>query len=137
MGKSRQPVLVTQKALILNSEGKLLALKDSTNKKWEFPGGHLEKGEQPEEGLKREVKEETGLEIKVETPVYSSAYENRHGNWTFGVVYLCLVEEEDVSISQEHEEWGWIKPEEFREKPAFQGYMEALEEGLEIREKIL
>jgi 8-oxo-dGTP diphosphatase len=32
---------------------------------WNFPGGHIEEGETPEEACIREVKEETGFEIKI------------------------------------------------------------------------
>lgn len=41
-------------------EGKDLALL------WEFPGGKLEEGESIEECIKREIKEELDVEIKVE-----------------------------------------------------------------------
>ena len=34
--------------------------------KWSIPGGHLELGETPEEGAAREVKEEVGLDVKIQ-----------------------------------------------------------------------
>ena len=44
-------------------EDKTLLLYHPKHKKWLPPGGHLELGETPPEGAKREVREETGLEI--------------------------------------------------------------------------
>jgi 8-oxo-dGTP diphosphatase len=36
---------------------------------WDLPGGFLEQGEHPAEGLRREVREETGLEIEILEPL--------------------------------------------------------------------
>lgn len=57
-------------ALIFNDQGKiLLALRGDKAKnergKWEIPGGAVEFGEAIRDGLKREIKEEIGLEIEV------------------------------------------------------------------------
>ncbi|MCC2631310.1 MAG: hypothetical protein K0S20_9 [Patescibacteria group bacterium] len=57
--------------IIFNKEGKaLLALRgDKTpneSNHWEFPGGELEFGEDLEEALIREIKEEFGIEIRIE-----------------------------------------------------------------------
>lgn len=56
-----------QKAFITN-EGKLLLVKKSEDdpfhpNEWEVPGGRMEFGEKLDEHIKREVKEEVGLDI--------------------------------------------------------------------------
>jgi mutator protein MutT len=57
---------VTAGAVIQNEEGKVLLLKHTfrTGSGWGLPGGFLEGGEQPLEGLRRELREEIGLEIE-------------------------------------------------------------------------
>ena len=44
-------------------QGQVLLLMHPKLKKWLPPGGHVEENESPPEAAKREVKEETGLEI--------------------------------------------------------------------------
>jgi 8-oxo-dGTP diphosphatase len=65
------------KALIRNKEGKILLLK--VNKKtlkkhvgeeyWDIPGGRIHRDSTVQETLKREIKEETGLDIKSIRPI--------------------------------------------------------------------
>ena len=57
---------VTAGALIFNNEGKVLLLKHRfrAGSGWGIPGGFLEVGEQPEEALRRELREEIGLEVE-------------------------------------------------------------------------
>ena len=52
--------------LIVNNEGKILLAKSHKwFDKYTLPGGHIEIGETMEEALKREVKEEVGLDVEV------------------------------------------------------------------------
>lgn len=58
--------LVGAAAVILDSEGRILLVKHNYGKfNWELPGGLSEKDESAEDTAKREVFEETGLEITV------------------------------------------------------------------------
>lgn len=64
--RATQPLFtVTAAAVVLNDEGRLLLLKHvfRPGSGWGIPGGFLNKEEQPEEALRRELREEVGLEI--------------------------------------------------------------------------
>ena len=53
--------------------GRCLALRRGGE--WVFPKGHLEQGERPEDAAIREVREETGLEVRIIQPIGSTRYE--------------------------------------------------------------
>ena len=76
---------VSVAAAIFDEAGeKVLVIKRRENGKWEPPGGVLELGETIEDGLRREVREETGAEIAVGplTGVYK--------NMSLGIVALVF-----------------------------------------------
>ena len=50
---------------ILIKDNKILLMRMKRTEKYFFPGGGVEKGEKLEDGLRREAREETGLEIEI------------------------------------------------------------------------
>ena len=56
--------LVSVAALVVNDEGRILLVK-SPWRGWEYPGGLIEAGETFHEALRREVREEAGVEIEI------------------------------------------------------------------------
>ena len=105
---------VGEYGVIVNSRGEFLILrlplnKEFTKEMWMLPGGRLDCDDQPELGLKREVLEETGLKIKVLTPVHVARWGIEKPP-KYSVFFLCkLIGKQDVKISNEHTERKWIK----------------------------
>lgn len=58
-------ILVFAGGCIFDASGKVLLQRRGDSKKWGFPGGAIEIGETPEMAAIREVKEETGLDVRV------------------------------------------------------------------------
>lgn len=50
---------------VFHKERKVLLVRDLSNSGWDLPGGFLNHGESPEIGLKREIREELGVEIEI------------------------------------------------------------------------
>lgn len=53
-------------ALFFDEQGRVLLVKPTYKEGWEIPGGYVEPGETPIEACEREIKEELGLDRKVE-----------------------------------------------------------------------
>ena len=58
--------MVTAGAVVVDAEGRVLLLKHvfRVGSGWGIPGGFIEKGEQPEDALRRELEEEIGLKLE-------------------------------------------------------------------------
>ena len=105
---------VGEYGVIVNQRGEFLILRLPLNKefakdKWMLPGGRLDTDDQPESGIQREALEETGLKIKVITPVHVARWGIENPP-KYSVFFLCrLVGKQVVKISHEHTESKWIK----------------------------
>jgi bis(5'-nucleosidyl)-tetraphosphatase len=91
---------------------------------WDFPKGHIEKGEEIEDTVKREVFEETGLkDIKFiegfkETIKYFFKFQGKN-ILKFVTFYLAETKEEKIKISFEHLDFAWLPFKEALERVTF------------------
>ena len=92
----------------------LLLQRNDGNNVYEIPGGKRENNEDIVDALKREVLEETGLTINEYKLVYvSPIFENHPFLKPFlNIGYLCLVDESNVVISNEHLDYKWVSIED-------------------------
>lgn len=106
------------KGIIRNAEGKILVLKrsDQDDHKpgvWETSGGGIDHEESPQDALKREVLEETGLTVIVKEPFNVFTFRKDTGEFKVGITFLCDREDGEVTLSHEHSEYRWIDADEF------------------------
>ena len=110
------------KALITHRGRVLLGKKEENDEhpiggKWHVLGGHLEKGEQPEEAVKREVKEETGLEVDVHQVVDISTFAREEGEKdSIQIFYHVESDTEDAEALDDLQEVKWVSPGDLREE---------------------
>ena len=104
---------VSVKALVLDSSDRFLLVKEE-NGLWELPGGGLDFGEKPQEGLRRELKEEMALEAKAISnhPQYFFPAINPNGHYIVNAVYLTELYHLDFQPSPECLEIKFFSAEE-------------------------
>lgn len=96
-------------AVIFDRNGGLLLVKLTYQRihPWGLPGGSLEYGETPEQGVRREVREETGWQIEIERLLFVKT-------WTpdrVGLYYVCRIADGDFHPSDEVSEFGYFAPD--------------------------
>lgn len=80
---------------------------------WENAGGNIELYETPEDAMKREIREETGIaQIKIERVAYVTLV-NAEKPYLI-IAYLCESLTEEVKLSGEHQAYVWAGEEECR-----------------------
>ena len=113
-------LMVGVAALIHNDDGQLLLLKRSDNHCWGPPGGSTEPGEQIEETLRREVEEETGMNIHslelygaFSGPEFFYTYPNGDQVFNVTIMYTAKINNGTVPVlDHEHTDWQWYHPDQ-------------------------
>ena len=112
---SRPTPLVGGDAAVIDDKGRILLIQRTDNNKWAMPGGALDVGETPAEGVLREALEETGVHCRVLSLVglFDSRLcgtQSRHHLYHF--VFLCepLSQEqvEEPSHAVEIQDMRWF-----------------------------
>jgi len=101
---------------VMEEKGKIFLARrkpgDRLEHKWEFPGGKVEPGETPEQCLKRELREEFGIDVEVGEFLCSSSHAYAHGAITLLAYKTRLVA--GAFTLHEHAEIRWVKPEDLK-----------------------
>ena len=110
------------KALILDETRTKFLLVKEDNGKWELPGGGLDWGESPQEGVVREIKEEMGLNVVsvASQPCYlTTAQRDSDQTWTSNVLFETVLENLDFTPSSECLALKFASKEEAETMPVF------------------
>lgn len=108
---------ITQKAILFGPEGNVLVTKVDDH--WEPPGGRFEFGETLVGGLRRELREEVGIDAEVGPPVeavYGGWLDEETANPMVTLAYRCETDERTVELNHEHDDHKWIAPETAAER---------------------
>jgi 8-oxo-dGTP diphosphatase len=114
-------ILTVVAVALVDVDGRVLIAQRPPGKQlaglWEFPGGKLEPGERPEEGLIRELREELGIEVKpaclAPLTFASHAYDDFH---LLMPLFVCRRWEGFVQ-AREGQGLKWVKPKDMRNYP--------------------
>lgn len=111
--KSQQPRhSVSVSGVLIDGSGRALLIRRRDNRRWEPPGGVLELGETVHDGLRREVREETGLDV--EPTALTGVYKNMT-RAIVGIVFRCKVIGGTLTANDEATDFYWATEAEVAE----------------------
>jgi 8-oxo-dGTP diphosphatase len=130
----------------LHKDNKVFIAKRAETKKflpgkYELPGGHVEFGEELEAGLKREFKEEFGVEITVDDPFFAFTYTNTDKqSHSVEIIYFATLKDETQQIKlnpNDHSEYKWLSESEISLLPSNDHETQAIVKGFKLLKKSL
>lgn len=114
--------MVAAGAVIVHEQtGKILVIQRASSLdwnpgEWEIDYGRIDQFETPEEGLRRELFEEVGLtilnNIKLLRVWHIFRGPQKAENEVIGITYTCTTPTSEVTLSDEHQAYRWVTPEE-------------------------
>lgn len=118
------------KALLRNKEGRYLLVRRSTEKyrdvppSWDIPGGRINAGTPLLENLRREVREETGLELKgaVRLITAQDIFTKDGERHVVRLTYTGEIEGEPV-LDEENTDYMWARVEEMMQMSDLDSYL--------------
>lgn len=144
--KDKESHRISSTAIIYNSEGKYLLLKRSLDKKafpgmWTVPGGGLETDDYTntpkttkdhwyfaiEKSLRREIKEESNLEVGKLTYLLDIAFIRPDGIPVIILSYYAPYESGEVKLDEDSIEYTWVTLKEAKEYDLIEGILEEIE----------
>ena len=120
--------------VVLNQAGEILLLEHVFHPvfPWGLPGGWVNRHENPAAAVERELREETGLEVRVLVPL-TVALSETSGH--LDLVFLCRTDGGEIRLSDEILDYRWCDPADVPALLPVQGL--AIEQALRLRETVI
>ena len=96
---------VSVAGVIIDDDGRALLVQRRDNQHWEPPGGVLEQGETIQDCLRREVREETGLDV--EPIAVTGIYQNMTRD-IIALVFRCKIAGGTLATNDEASAFRWV-----------------------------
>jgi 8-oxo-dGTP diphosphatase len=136
-------IYIAFKAIIMRDD-KILIIKRSSKEdcfknQWDIPGGKFNFGENPSDCLKREVFEETNIEIYDDfQPVRVWTFFKDNGRTqVVGITFLCRYKSGKIRISKEHTDFKWINPSEIDAYDIHDGIKEDVRVAMRLKSYLI
>lgn len=125
------------KALIRDSQGRILVLYRSESHPTlahdiDLPGGEIDFGEAIEDGLIREIAEETGLSIDIQPSNLRYHWRRRFGRRKY-LYEVSGASQVEIDISWEHKSYTWMDERELITQKANDDFMHKVQEWLTLK----
>jgi len=105
--------MIEKSAGIIIEDNKVLLVSGNSNLFFWLPGGKLEKGETPEDALKRELKEELDIELSYFKP-YITYVSDQEEDGTIRKVYTFIIKYDGrINNQAEIDRIVWLSKEDF------------------------
>ena len=133
-----KPIRWAVKAALFDTSHRCLLIRRSAANRgfagyWEWPGGKADPGEAPDTALRREVREETGLEVECTGLAGASEFEMPAAR----IILVCLLARQtggELRLSHEHDAFDWVPLEELAQRQIVEPMKPVLESLLKRKQ---
>lgn len=130
-------LVVAVSAVVIDS-GRLLVIHRTDNGLWSLPGGGMEPGETVSAAVAREVREETGYEVRPQRlvgvfsdPGHVIAYDNGEVRQAFSLCFDCELVGGSARTSEESSAVRWVPEDELDRLDMHQAHRERIRAALD------
>jgi 8-oxo-dGTP diphosphatase len=127
-------LFIATKAFIIYNN-KVLVIRESSQYtdgtqmgKYGEVGGRLTPGEKWDDSLHQKIKKKTNLTITISKPFYVGEWRRtvKGEDWQIvGVFFECFTQTDQVQLSNDHDEYVWINPQDYKNYPIMEATIPA------------